>query len=543
MCGIFAYLLNGAKIEIGTPLYHTLIELLQKIQHRGPDNTHHLIQDIGESSAFLGFHRLAINGLTESGNQPMTLPEYPEITLICNGEIYNHRELAAEFGITETTGSDCEIIIHLYKRIGFKEMVKRLDGYFGIVLTDQSTQTLWATRDSIGIRSLFFGLREIGVCIASEMKAMSGFMRHIQQFPPGHIWDSKTNQFESYSNLPIPINTSLTTTSIEEIQKRIQELLIKAVQKRFMSDRPIGCLLSGGLDSSLITAIVNMLWRDRTDTKLRTFSVGLAGSTDLKYARKVADYLGTDHTELILTEEEMLAAIPEVIYKTETYDTTTVRASTPMYLLCKWIKQNTDIAVVFSGEGSDETSGSYLYFHKAPSETAFVQETQRLVKDLSYFDVLRCDKCTAGNGLEVRVPFLDRDFLEYYMSIPGSLKMVQLYNDLPMEKKLLRQSFEELHILPEEVLWRQKEGMSDGVSSQKRGWFQIIQEHVSSLGISEIHFEHNPPLNMETQWYRQTFCQLFPGLDELIPYYWLPKWSGNITDPSARVLNVYKNET
>jgi len=551
MCGIFAYLLEGAKIQPGTPLYESLLHFLNKIQHRGPDNTQFTIKDIGSSSAFLGFHRLAINGLTESGNQPMTLSDVPDVTLICNGEIYNHAALATEFGITETSGSDCEIIIHLYKLLGFSEMIKRLDGYFAIVLIDQSTETLWAARDPIGIRSMFYGEREIGYTFASELKAMSGFMRQIQQFPPGHYWDSKTKTFQKYSNLPIKINHSFFDLPFETQQSNfkteIKTRLINAVRKRFMTDRPFGCLLSGGLDSSLITAIVNMLSQEISNKKIRTFSVGLAGSTDLKYARMVADYLGTDHTELVLTEDQMLAAIPEVVYKTETYDTTTVRASTPMYLLCQWIKKNTDIAVIFSGEGSDEASGSYLYFHKAPSEFHFEEETQRLIQDLSYFDVLRCDKCTAGNGLEVRVPFLDRDFIEYYMSIPGLFKMVKrrVINDEPgpfIEKMLLREAFSDMDLLPEEVLWRQKEGMSDGVSSQKRGWFQIIQEHVSHLGLDIETYDHNQPLNLETHWYRQLYDEYFPDMAHLIPYYWLPKWSGNITDPSARVLNVYKTD-
>jgi asparagine synthase (glutamine-hydrolysing) len=321
-----------------------------------------------------------------------------------------------------------------------------------------------------------------------------------------------------------------------------------------MSDRPIGCLLSGGLDSSLITSIVSRLYRELGHTdKLRTFSVGLEGSTDLRYARMVADYLDTNHTELILTEEDMLAAIPEVIKMTETYDTTTVRASTPMYLLCKHIKETTDITVLFSGEGSDEASGSYLYFHNAPSVDEFHKETMRLLKDLSYFDVLRCDKSTAGAGLEVRVPFLDRDFLDFYMSIPPRMK-IPSYSYI--EKYLLRKAFDTEEdkyglyytkgYLPYDVLWRQKEGMSDGVSSKTRGWFQVIQEHVQKLDseglIPSVNYTHNPPLIKESEWYRQIYNQLYPGCDELIPYYWLPRWCGDVKDPSARVLKVYKQD-
>jgi asparagine synthase (glutamine-hydrolysing) len=257
-------------------------------------------------------------------------------------------------------------------------------------------------------------------------------------------------------------------TEEKEIMKQIRKKFIAAVDKRLMSDRPIGCLLSGGLDSSLVTALVARKYPRGT---LKSFSVGLEGSEDLKFARMVAAHCGTDHHEIVLTEEVMLEALEDDVQYIECYDTTTIRASTPMYLMSKYIKEKTDVTVIYSGEGSDEASGSYMYFHKAPTPEAFQKESVRLMEDLCYFDVLRCDKSTAGAGLEVRVPFLDKEFLQYYLGIDPKLKMPATYG---IEKYLLRKSFDYDDLLPKEVLWRVKEGMSDGVSSKTKSWYEII---------------------------------------------------------------------
>ena len=274
----------------------------------------------------------------------------------------------------------------------------------------------------------------------------------------------------------------------------------------------------------------------KTGKPVHTFSIGFEGSTDCYYARMVAKHLGTVHHEVIVTPQDMIEAIPEVIRLIESYDTTTVRASTPMYLLCKYISQHTDVRVVFSGEGSDEVSGSYLYFHQAPNEKEFHEETLRLVKDLHYFDVLRCDKSTASNGLEVRVPFLDRDFLQFYLHLSPSLKMPAKYS---IEKYLLRKAFEDL--LPNEVTWRIKEAFSDGVSSKEDSWFSIIQRHVNTLSLKDSERGvYLPPILKETRWYRSIYDKVYHGREELLPYYWLPRWVGDVSDPSARVLSVYR---
>ena len=520
MCGIFASLYSEYTIEELTPS-------IQAIQHRGPDHTE-IIQ--ATPDVILGFHRLAINDLSPNGNQPMSHPLHPEIKLICNGEIYNYKLLASQFGIPLKSGSDCEIILHLYKRFGILETCKLLDGYFAFVLVDG--EKVFVARDIIGVRSLYTGSREKSIYFASELKAIHDLCESVSQFPPGCYWDGST--FTSYHNLYDDILIELPE---DQAVRFLRQGLERAVEKRVeTTERPIGCLLSGGLDSSIICALVNQSMIQKTGKPVHTFSIGFEGSTDCYYARMVAKHLGTVHHEVIVTPQDMIEAIPEVIRLIESYDTTTVRASTPMYLLCKYISQHTDVRVVFSGEGSDEVSGSYLYFHQAPNEKEFHEETLRLVKDLHYFDVLRCDKSTASNGLEVRVPFLDRDFLQFYLHLSPSLKMPAKYS---IEKYLLRKAFEDL--LPNEVTWRIKEAFSDGVSSKEDSWFSIIQRHVNTLSLKDSERGvYLPPILKETRWYRSIYDKVYHGREELLPYYWLPRWVGDVSDPSARVLSVYR---
>jgi asparagine synthase (glutamine-hydrolysing) len=305
-----------------------------------------------------------------------------------------------------------------------------------------------------------------------------------------------------------------------------------------MTDRPFGCLLSGGLDSSLIVSILSKLLA-KNNKRLDTFSIGMAGSTDIEYARMVAKHCNTIHHEVIVTKEQMLSTIPKVIEQIESYDTTSVRASTPMYILCKYIKENTDIKVIFSGEGSDEVLGGYLYFHKAPDSKSFKEENIRLLTDINFFDCLRADKCISVHGLEGRFPFLDVDFINYCMSIDSKLKMPTMER---MEKYLLREAFSVGDYLPREVLWRVKEAFSDGVSKQDNSWYKIIQDHIENdqdIDTSKI-YEHCQPILKESFYYRKIFDELYKGREKLVPYYWLPKWNSNETDPSARKLSNYQ---
>ena len=522
MCGIFAAIHSPYSIEELTPS-------VQAIQHRGPDDTQ--IAHVN-ASTILGFHRLAINDLSAAGNQPMSHPDHPHLKLVCNGEIYNYRQLAATFGVKLSSGSDCEIILHLYHLLGMAETCRLLDGYFAFVLVDG--ERVFAARDVIGVRSLYIGSRVDATYFASELKAIHSLCDSVSQFPPGTWWDG--NSFHLYHDL---YEKKFHKPSEADAIASIRQLLENAVEKRVdTTERPIGCLLSGGLDSSVICALVNQYTLKKTGKPVHTFSIGFEGSTDCRYARRVAEHLGTVHHEVLVTPQDMIQAIPEVVRAIESYDTTTVRASTPMYLLCKYINQHTDIKVIFSGEGSDELSGSYLYFHHAPNEEEFYQETQRLMRDLSYFDVLRCDKSTAAHGLEVRVPFLDLAFMQYYLHLDPVMKMPKTYG---IEKHLLRKACEDL--LPSEVAWRVKEAFSDGVSSVENSWFTIIQRHVEtlpeSLSLKERVYEVNPPQMKESAWYRRVYEEAYPGRERLTPYYWLPKWVGEVTDPSARILKVY----
>jgi asparagine synthase (glutamine-hydrolysing) len=537
MCGIFAYLSNS-KISNELKIKLTKIAMLSK--HRGPDNT--VSRMVGENK-YLVFHRLCINDLSETGNQPLNHPDDLGLTLICNGEIYNYQKLITDNSFKTRSNSDCEVILHMYKKYGIEYTVKNLDGVFAFVLIDNNLNKVYMARDPFGVRAMYLGIKDDNkdsskeaVVVSSELKSVYGLANNIQQFKPGCYYELNEGIFHQYYDYKYTISSLNDETAI---LANIKQKLEKAVEKRLLSDRPIGCLLSGGLDSSLITALVA---RHYPKGHLKTFSVGMEGSVDLKYAKMVADFIGTDHHEVIFTEKQMLEGIEDDIKQIETYDTTTIRASTPMYLLCKYIKENTKATVIFSGEGSDEASGSYMYFKNAPNESEFQEECVRLMKDLCYYDNLRCDKSSAGAGLEVRVPFLDKDFLEYYMSILPKMKMPESYH---IEKYLLRKAFDDDNLLPKEVLWRVKEAMSDGVSSQKRGWSEVIQEKVNNE-ISDEDFENikakypwNPPQLKESAYFREIFNKNYPGFEHTIPYYWLPKWSGDVVDPSARVLDCY----
>tara|TARA_B110000881_G_scaffold183509_1_gene170736 strand:- start:318 stop:1949 length:1632 start_codon:yes stop_codon:yes gene_type:complete len=541
MCGIFAFLqnLNGTVTNKDQLLQ---ISVALKSKHRGPDNT--VIMPIGpKSNNLFVFHRLSIMDTSMEGAQPMMHPNDSNIILICNGEIYNNLQLKEKYKIKTKSGSDCEVILHLYQMFGIEKTVKLLDGVFAFIIYDGNTNTFYAGRDSIGVRSMYIGYtKDNSIVISSELKSVSPLCLTSRHFMPGTWWCSKKpRKFNFFNRLQFSYYTTLSATDYSELEvsKKVVSLLETAVHKRMMSEREIGCFLSGGLDSSLVTALVAKEYDD--PKKLHTYSIGMEGSTDLYYADMVAKYIGTTHHEVIVTEDDMLQAIPEVVRMIESYDTTTVRASTPMYLLSKWIKQNTNTTVVFSGEGSDELSGSYMYFHNCPNVRAFQTETSRLVQDLFYFDVLRCDKSVAGAGLEPRVPFLDMDFINYYMQIPPEYKLPR--NGI--EKYFLRKAFEPLNLLPSEVLWRTKEAFSDGVSAVENSWNTIIKHFVDKQITDETFtwqkdlYNENTPSLKETLFYRRIFDEEYPNCAHLVPYYWLPKWTDDVDDPSARVLSVY----
>jgi len=577
MCGIFFvqnFLRNGTLEKYKKSLLENIKTYqhdFSKISHRGPDNSIFLNdrQFSKNYACFWGFHRLAINGQTPESNQPFFIKN---CRLICNGEIYNFRDLIKEFQLEEEykSQSDCEIIIHLYKKIGIRDMLRRLDGVFAFVLHDYETETTYVARDPVGVRSLFISGHDYtysnSMIISSELKGINECFRpNTKQFPPGcYAVYSKTNfdaantpffNFYSYYENVYITHDILTGQTVrmynyptvedteENICKNIATLFEEAVVKRLMSDRKVGALLSGGLDSSSVVAI---MCRHMPAKDLNTYSIGLKGSTDLVWARKVAEYLGTNHHEVCLTEEEFLGAIEETIQQIESYDTTSVRASVPNYLVSKYIAATTEDCVIYCGDMSDEIFGSYRGFMKAQTEEDFKRENERMVRDVCYFDLLRSDKSISGAGLEARVPFADKKFLQYVMGIPPRYKM---FDDARIEKYIFRKAFSGL--LPDDILWRRKEAFSDGVSGHERSWFQIIRDYIDTKVTNEeynkykefIEYTHvcNAPYDKESFYYRTIFEKFYPVCEKTIPYFWRHPFCEE-KDPSARLLTCYKTE-
>ena len=516
MCGIFA---------TTNPVDENVLKAFEKGKSRGPESTQSKIVKSASVNLFLGFHRLAINGLDDISNQPMCIDG---IYLICNGEIYNYRKLGVDYELE--TKSDCEVIIHIYKRYGMDYLLDLLDGVFSFVLVDTNQDKIFIARDPYGVRPLFYN--EDFTVFASERKQVCPFGKTFQ-FPPGNYAELKSGEnanmlyFKKYTSFGF---SKMIFNNLFDIYGIIYQSLLTAVRKRVTTtERPIACLLSGGLDSSIITAMVNSLLPQGT---LETYSIGLEGSTDLVYAQKVADHLGTKHTSIVLTEDEFFDAIPETIYAIESFDTTTVRASVGNYLIGKYISTHSDAKVIFNGDGSDELTGGYLYFNKCTNFMDFDHECKRLLDNIHYFDVLRSDRCISCHGLEPRTPFLDRTFVQNYLSILPEIRC-HSFNNQP-EKFLLRASIDFINpkLLPPEVLNRTKEAFSDGVSSTERSWYKIIQEKLNDSAI--IKFDYLNPTTAEQSYYREIFENNFKN-QKAIPYFWMPKWSTTL-DPSARTL-------
>jgi asparagine synthase (glutamine-hydrolysing) len=521
MCGIFFF--------YGHVTDHSYLEkYASTLQHRGPDNTTTLVVD----KAFMSFHRLAINGLDLSSDQPM---EKDGVFLLCNGEIFNYKELALQFNLDLQTGSDCEVVLELYLLLAdVGEVCKQLDGDFAFVLFDTRRQQICIGRDPVGIRSLYIASdTRDGVYIASEMKAIPGSSFPVQ-FPPGHVCviDCATIKINM-----VRFSSSYTqvdrTKKEEELLPLVRATLERAVHKRMLSDRPIGCVLSGGLDSTVVASIVTRL----TPGVLNTYTIGMEGAPDLMWARKASEFLGTNHIEFIVSEKEFLDHIPATIQQIESFDVTTVRASTGNNLLAQKIAQATQDKVIFCGDVSDELFGSYKGFQFAMNEKEFLHENIRMMNNIHFFDVLRAEKSIAGAGLEARVPFADCEFVELIMSLPSHLKM---FDNVRIEKFLLRKAF--TGCLPPDLLWRRKEAFSDGISSEERSWYTVIREHVDALYSDEEYrvrrkkFTHMTPYDKESLWYREIFERSYPGQALVIPYFWKHPFTRE-KDPSARLLS------
>ena len=535
MCGIIYYI-NTKYNDIDIT---DIEESIKSLSLRGPDNFKFYTLD---NNNIIGFTRLAINDLSSNGDQPII--KNNRYYLICNGEIYNHKNLIKEYDFICNSSSDCEVIINLYQKYGIdniENMINSMDGVFSFILYDKVLNKTIVARDPYGVRPLFIGYTKNNeIIFSSEVKAITKFCKYILPFKPGSysIFDHNINNELTY-NIYHNYDFTYINDDYNTIKQTIKNLLIKSVKKRLMSDRPIGCLLSGGLDSSLISALVAQHFKPYT---LNTFSIGMKGSTDLHYAKLAAEHIKTKHHSIELTNQEFLDAIEETIYITETYDITTIRASVGNYLVGKYIKKNTDCTVIYNGDGSEEIFGSYKWFSLIDNEEDFFKENFKLLKEIHYFDVLRSDRSISDNGLEPRVPFLDKTFVDYVMRIPPKYKM---FGANIIEKNVIREAFDDINILPKEVLWRKKEAFSDGVSSVEKSWFEIIQDDLN-LKISDEEFDkkkllytHNTPISKEALYYREIFEKYYPDKSNIIPHFWMPnkKWC-NVNDPSARVINT-----
>ena len=533
MCGfVGCFDLNSGSQPIAEglkeQLRNSVLDMSKKIRHRGPDWSGIYTGD----NAIISHERLSIVD-PFSGKQPL-ISDDNTIILAANGEIYNHKEIRKEFEgkYNFKTQSDCEVIIPLYKAYG-KDFIEKLSGIFAFALYDSKNDVYLIARDEIGVIPLYQGWDKSGrYYVASELKALEGECVSIQEFPNGCYYYSKDKEpvrwykrsWESYENVKNKPKATdekgeiINPTIIEKVRNGLEE----AVRKQLMSDVPYGVLLSGGLDSSIIAAITQKFSKKRIETdskeaawwpQLHSFAVGLEGSPDLIAAKKAADYIGTVHHEIHFTIQEALDALPDVIYHIETYDITTVRASTPMYLLARAIK-SMGIKMVLSGEGSDELFGGYLYFHKAPNAQEFHEELVRKMSKLHLYDCLRANKSLMAWGVEGRVPFLDKEFIDIAMNLNPSDKMNILLPDgsQRIEKWIIRKAFEDL--LPAEICWRQKEQFSDGVGYN---WIDTLkkmtEEKISDAEFArrENRFPINPPKTKEEYYYREIYSSLFPS--------------------------------
>mgnify|MGYP002520582822 FL=1 len=513
-------------------------DILLRTVKRGPDAQQVVETEFG----YFGFARLAIMGLTPEGMQPFSRDgNY----VVCNGEIYGFRQLKKELmerGYEFKSDSDCEVLLPLYNEYG-TDMFAHLDAEFACIIYDKEKNQLVAGRDPIGIRPLFYGYSPKGkLALASEAKNLVGVVENIRPFPPGHymIYDlSQGGEAEFFCYDDITKVEEYRHGDIDDICKNIHDLLVKGVEKRLDADAPLGFLLSGGLDSSLVCAIAASI----TKKPIRTFAIGMdIDAIDLKYAKEVADYIGAEHTEVIMTRQEVLDTLEEVISVLGTYDITTIRASMGMYLVCKAINRDTDLKVLLTGEISDEIFG-YKYTDFAPSAQAFQEEAMKRVRELHCYDVLRADRCLAANSLEARVPFGDLDFVRYVMSVDPA-KKINTYN---MGKYLLRKAFESDKILPEDILWREKAAFSDAVGhSMVDDLKEYAEERYSDEEYRKLikKYTFATPFTKESLLYRELFEKYYPGQAAMVPDFWMPNrdWEGcAVNDPSARVLSNYGN--
>jgi asparagine synthase (glutamine-hydrolysing) len=522
MCSIMGYMGSQMTAE-------EFADALAATTSRGPDATR--ITDI--PNGYLGFNRLAIMGLTASGMQPFTRNRN---ALVCNGEIFGFRPIKAQLeaeGCRFESDSDCEILLPMYEKLG-TDMFSRLDGEFALIIYDADKDSLIAARDPMGIRPLYYCYdSDENIVFASEPKNLTKYFDRIMPFPPGYYYEN--GEFICYRDMSE--SSFYSKDSMEEISHNIHDKLIAGVRKRMDSDTPVGFLLSGGLDSSLVCGIAA---RD-SSRPIRTFAIGMdTDAIDLKYAREVAEYIHSDHTEVIISAQDVIDALEPVIRILGTYDITTIRASIGMYLVCRYIHEHTDILVLLTGEISDELFG-YKYTDFAPSPEAFQEEARKRIHEIHMYDVLRADRCISSNSLEARVPFGDLDFVDYVMHIDPEIKM----NHYGIGKYLLRHAFEKDALIPENILMREKAAFSDAVGHSLRDDLQdYAEQHYTNAEAQALYGKYkNPsPFTKESLLYREIFEKYYPGESQMVIDYWMPNrdWEGcDVNDPSARVLSNY----
>ena len=495
---------------------------------RGPD----MSRIIKIKNGMIGFHRLSIMGLNENAMQPFSMDES---YVVCNGEIYGFRKLKKELekkGYQFVSDSDCELLLPLYREYG-TSLFSMLDAEYALVIYDDKEREFIAARDPIGIRPLFYGyVDDETILFASEAKNLVGLCKKILPFPPGHYY--KGGKFVCYRDMGHV--DEICCDDVETACRNIREKLIAGIEKRLDSDAPVGFLLSGGLDSSLVCSVAARL----TKTPIKTFAIGMStDAIDLKYAKQVAEFIGAEHTEVIITKQDVLNALEDVVALLGTYDITTIRASIGMYLVCKYIHENTDLRVLLTGEISDELFG-YKYTDFAPSAEAFQREAEKRVRELYMYDVLRADRCISVNSLEARVPFGDLDFVKYVMSLDPKLKL----NTYGKGKYLLRHAFEG-DFLPYDILMREKAAFSDAVGhSRVDDLKEYAQQRYSDEEYEKLRSKYDfaAPFTKESLLYRELFEKYYPGQAEMITDFWMPnrEWKGcDVSDPSARVLSNY----
>lgn len=553
MCGIWAHVLSQNATEFTEADFVKHAALFKANARRGPDQH----TTAKHPRYHMAFDRLAIHDMSALGNQPFRefFPDGSTFIYMCNGEIYNYEALVSTYALIPTSQSDCEVIGKLFKHFNgdFARVVAELDGEFAIVGAhiniNGNIETVCVARDPFGVRPLYYRSSPNGYIFSSLLAGtLDADAYESHHVPPGEHWviSNVDGNFFVRKTIYFDVRSLVANSASADCHKRprmriksiVADALIDAVAKRLRSDRKVGFMLSGGLDSSLVVAIASKL----LGKKVRTFSIGMPGGTDLAYARRVAEHLGTEHTEVHFTPAEGIRVIPEVIRAIETYDITTVRASVGQYLLAQHISKETDVKVILNGDGSDEAMMGYLYNYFQPSDAEGHEDSIRLLQEIHCFDGLRVDRTLSHHGLEARVPFLDPAFVDLMLWLPAEWRSPKPPNRI--EKEFIRQTFDTLYpnLLPQEVLWRKKEAFSDGVSQTDKSWSTMIQEWVAENHVSEATDEemkkHIVPHTQEGRYYRDLFDAFFPNQAHIVPHYWLPKWT-DCTDPSARHLSVY----